>query len=236
MVSIKYVRLWLPLYNVISRLAVVNEILTIVPRPRTCHLESNRRESASPTRSTAFRMHGHLAIFPTRQLWAGAMGHPQAISRSRILLVQSNAIIGLDLADELEAKGYEVAGPFTFDAALAWLETDAPDLAVLDGDLRSGICVDLARDLRAHGVPILIFSSYEQKHALPEFHYLPWLSTPAPVQALHTGLGLLSLQRGRIVLPGDGLTRDPHAGDTRDTRVRSLIAARGRTAGNAAAK
>src|SRR5215218_868050 len=110
MVSIKYVRLWLPSYNVISRLAVVNEILTIVPRSRTCHLESNRRESASPTRSTAFRMHGHLAIFPTRQLWAGAMGHPQAISRSRILLVQSNTIIGLDLADEWKRRATKWQG------------------------------------------------------------------------------------------------------------------------------
>ena len=148
-----------------------------------------------------------------------AMGHPQTVSRSRILLVQSNAIIGIDLADELDGCGYEVAGPFACDTALEWLETDAPDFAVLDGDLRSGLCVDLARALRARGVPILIFSSYGQKDALPEFGHLLWLSMPAPVEALHTALGVLSLRRGRVILPSDCPTSGPRAVGSRAPRV-----------------
>jgi CheY-like chemotaxis protein len=203
-------------------LSVINQILTIVGCLQPCKRGHNRRESASPTRFTASVRTDALQNSPSRQLWALAMGHPQTVSRSRILLVQSNAIIGLDLADELDGCGYEVAGPFACDTALEWLETDAPDLAVLDGDLRSGLCVDLARALRAHGVPILIFSSYDQKDALPEFSHLLWLSMPAPVEALHIALGVLSLRRGRIILPSGGPTSGPRAVGSREPRVGSL--------------
>jgi DNA-binding response OmpR family regulator len=108
------------------------------------------------------------------------------------LLVESNAIIGLDLADELAEQGYEVAGPFTCAEALAWIKVDTPDLAVLDVALQSGICVRLARELRAREVPILVFSSYMPQHALPEFRSVPWLSMPAAMEALHSALLELS--------------------------------------------
>jgi DNA-binding response OmpR family regulator len=120
---------------------------------------------------------------------------------SRVLLVESNAIIGLDLADELAGQGYEVAGPFACTTALQWLERDTPDLAVLDADLRSGTCVDLARELRARGVPILIFTCHDQKHALPEFSDLPWLPMPAAMEALCAALRVLPRRRQAMSRP-----------------------------------
>ena len=130
------------------------------------------------------------------------MCHLRPTLRSRILLVESNAIVGLDLAEELEACGYQVSGPFTDATVLDRLKGSTPDLAIVDADLRTEASVDLARELRARGVPILIFSCYDQKHALPEFRTLPWLSMPASLAALHAALDLLVLRRGKIVVPG----------------------------------
>ncbi len=50
---------------------------------------------------------------------------------------------------------------------------------LLDVDLRSGICVDMARELRRRGVPILVFSAHDQRFALPEFQDVPWVPLPS---------------------------------------------------------
>lgn len=105
-----------------------------------------------------------------------------------VLLVESNVIVGLDVADDLEQRGYNVEGPFHCAAALEWIETQTPDVAVLDVDLRTGPCVALARELLARGVPIAVFSAHDQRDALTEFRALPWLSMPAPLDALDATL------------------------------------------------
>jgi hypothetical protein len=56
------------------------------------------------------------------------MCHLRPTLRSRILLVESNAIVGLDLAEELEACGYQVSGPFTDATVLDRLKGSTPDL------------------------------------------------------------------------------------------------------------
>ena len=119
------------------------------------------------------------------------MGQRHPSASSRVLLVESNAIIGVDLADQLERGGYEVAGPFACAAAAKWLQSRTPDLAVLDVDLQSGPCVELARELRQRGVPLLIFSAHDRQHALAEFRCLRWLPMPAPRDALHIALQAL---------------------------------------------
>jgi DNA-binding response OmpR family regulator len=121
------------------------------------------------------------------------MGQPSLLASTPtcVLLVESNAIIGLDLADQLERHGYDVAGPFACATAVRWLRSLTPDLAILDVDLQSGACVELARELRRRGVPILIFSAHDQKNALEEFRTLPWLSMPASRDALHVALKAL---------------------------------------------
>ncbi|WP_048709326.1 response regulator [Microvirga massiliensis] len=110
-------------------------------------------------------------------------------------------MIGLDLADELAERGYEVAGPFTCAEALAWIRGNTPDLAVLDVALQLGSCVRLARELQGREVPILVFSSYLQQCALPEFGSIPWLSMPAPMDLLHSALVGLCAEHPGICLP-----------------------------------
>jgi DNA-binding response OmpR family regulator len=109
-----------------------------------------------------------------------------------VLVVESDAVIGMSLAEDLNEDGFHVAGPFACAGALGWLETGTPDLAVLDVDLQSGPCVDLARQLRDRGVPFMIFSSHDQSLALEEFRKVPWLSMPAYSRSLTDALRNLS--------------------------------------------
>ncbi|WP_371826981.1 response regulator [Microvirga sp. VF16] len=116
------------------------------------------------------------------------MARSSAAGRPCALLVESNAAIGMYLADDLEDQGYAVAGPFTCAGAMKWLATDTPDIAVLDVDLQSGSCVGMARELKQRKVPIIVYSPHEQKHALPEFQQMPWVSIPSTIDALHNAL------------------------------------------------
>ncbi len=101
-----------------------------------------------------------------------------------VLVVESNAVIGIDIAEYLEAEGYTVAGPFACAGAIQWLGTRTPQAALLDVDLRSGICVDMARELRRRGVPTLVFSAHDQRFALPEFQHMPWVPLPSSSAAI----------------------------------------------------
>ena len=77
----------------------------------------------------------------------------------RVLVVEDELFIGMDLADELEGQGFSVAGPVkTSAAALAWLADNTPDLVILDVWLRDSDCLDVARELRRKRVPFVFFT------------------------------------------------------------------------------
>jgi two-component system, response regulator PdtaR len=108
------------------------------------------------------------------------------ISRPLVLLLEDEAIIALDLQDELQECGYAVAGPFnTCAAALDWLHTATPDIAILDTLLKDGPCRDIARELARQGVPFLIYSGHQED--VDHFADLPrvaWIEKPAPPSVL----------------------------------------------------
>jgi DNA-binding response OmpR family regulator len=111
--------------------------------------------------------------------------HPQEfVDVPCVLVVEQNAIIGLSLVEDLEDEGYRVVGPFACAGALRWLQTSTPELVILDADLQSGSCVELARLLRERGVPFLVFSSHEQRNAVAEFRDVPWINMPAQFRTL----------------------------------------------------
>jgi DNA-binding response OmpR family regulator len=110
--------------------------------------------------------------------------HASETDASCVLVVEQNAIIGLSLAEDLEDQGYRVAGPYACAGALKWLQTHTPNLVILDADLQSGSCVELARLLRLRGVPFLVFSSHERRYAAAEFRDVPWVMMPAEFRTL----------------------------------------------------
>jgi CheY-like chemotaxis protein len=74
-------------------------------------------------------------------------------SASVVLILEDEAIIALNLQDELQDAGYSVGGPFaTCTDALSWLETNTPDVAILDTVLKDAPCGEVARELASRTV------------------------------------------------------------------------------------
>jgi DNA-binding response OmpR family regulator len=118
-----------------------------------------------------------------------------ANSRMHVLVLEDEALIAINLQDELQDAGYEVAGPFTTcAAALSWLETGTPGLAILDAALNDGPYNDVADELGRRNIPFLIYSGHQESHSLlPDFQHVIWIEKPAPsavlVQACHRLIG-----------------------------------------------
>jgi len=98
-----------------------------------------------------------------------------------VLLVEDDAIVAIDLEDSLRDGGYAVAGSFsTCAAATKWLETETPDLAVLDVMLSDGPCNELAAELSRRDVPFVVLSSKRQsRNTYEEFDGATWIEKPA---------------------------------------------------------
>jgi DNA-binding response OmpR family regulator len=107
-------------------------------------------------------------------------------SKPLVLLLEDEALIALNLQDELQDAGYEVAGPFTAcAAALEWLQTVTPAMAILDAALTDGSCREIALELTRREVPFLIYSGYqEDQHLLAEFQHVTWIEKPVPSAVL----------------------------------------------------
>jgi DNA-binding response OmpR family regulator len=107
-------------------------------------------------------------------------------SKPITLVLEDEALIALNLQDELQDSGYEVAGPFTdCSAALDWLRTATPDMAILDATLNDGSCHSVAAELSRREVPFLIYSGHkEDQQLLAEFHHITWIEKPVPAGVL----------------------------------------------------
>lgn len=107
-------------------------------------------------------------------------------ARPCCLIAEDQALIGLSLEAYLDDMGFVVAGPFTTQGeALAWLATNDPNLAILDYRLGEGTCADIAQELNARGVPIIIYSGTPRGADVPsELQAACWLEKPVPRSAL----------------------------------------------------
>jgi DNA-binding response OmpR family regulator len=107
-------------------------------------------------------------------------------SKPLVLVLEDEAIIALNLQDELQDAGYKVAGPFsTCHAARQWLEANTPDLAILDATLRDGPCREIAIELSRREVPFLIYSGHQDDNPdMAEFQDNIWIEKPAAPSVL----------------------------------------------------
>ena len=110
----------------------------------------------------------------------------QNTSKSLVLILEDEALIALSLQDELQDAGFVVARPFTTcSAALDWLRTATPDMAILDATLNDGSCHSVAAELSRRGVPFLIYSGHqEDQQLLAEFRHITWIEKPVPAAVL----------------------------------------------------
>ena len=82
------------------------------------------------------------------------------LSAISVLVVDDEALVAFDVADQCEAAGYEVIGPaLTLNQALVLAEGNTPSVALLDINLRDEMVWPLARLLRERSVPIVFISA-----------------------------------------------------------------------------
>jgi DNA-binding response OmpR family regulator len=102
-----------------------------------------------------------------------------AASRPCCLVVEDEGLIAMALEASLDEAGFRVAGPFSRNmAALAWLETHTPEVALIDVLLRDGPCTPLVRALRERNVPFAIYSGLKRGHRHGDLAEAPWLEKP----------------------------------------------------------
>ena len=111
---------------------------------------------------------------------------PQRTQRgfsARVLLIEDDTLLGMDLALTLQSIGYQSLGPCrTLAEAREAIRTLHPDVAVLDIDLgRSETSIELAAELIGDEIPVVFVSGHSEKAKPlpPTFRGVPRLSKPA---------------------------------------------------------
>ncbi len=97
----------------------------------------------------------------------------------RILVVEDNALLAIELAQALEAAGFGIAGPaLTVAQAMAQLDKSGCDAAVLDISLRDETSEPVAKELRTRGIPFLTMTGYARTQQPKAFEGAPTFTKP----------------------------------------------------------
>jgi DNA-binding response OmpR family regulator len=111
----------------------------------------------------------------------------------RVLVVEDEAIVAIDIADQLTEAGFLIVGPAPSVAkALRLIEEVGCDVAVLDVNLRNETAEPVARELRSRRTPFLFLSAVSRDHLPSGFDDEVLLPKPARravlVDALQTSI------------------------------------------------
>lgn len=103
----------------------------------------------------------------------------------RVLVVEDEVLVGLDLMMQLEDAGFTCIGPApTVASAMKLVATETPDFAVLDANLGGISPVAVAEDLRDRGVPFLYASGYDERYIRDNLPEAPLLQKPIQIPSL----------------------------------------------------
>ena len=112
-------------------------------------------------------------------------------SKFKILVVEDDALIAMELGERLDELGYAVAGPALTlaDAERAAREGERPDAALLDANLAGQSSVPVGAALAARGVPVAFCTGYDEiKNLPPELKGAPVLTKPISNEKLASTL------------------------------------------------
>lgn len=124
---------------------------------------------------------------------------PSDLAGARVLVVEDEVLIALDLHDRLAALGADVIGPVgRLDDALALAEATGIDIALLDVNIGGGSIFPVADRLAERGIPFAFLTGYNVHSAFPErFRNAAVLHKPFSESAIAEMLGTL-VQRSRL--------------------------------------
>ncbi len=100
--------------------------------------------------------------------------------RLKVLVVEDDTLIAMELEERLGEMGYLVLGPAaTVEDAQQLIAANRPDAALLDANLAGVSSVPLGVKLVSLGVPFAFCTGYDQiKNAPPEVAKAPILTKP----------------------------------------------------------
>jgi PAS domain S-box-containing protein len=99
--------------------------------------------------------------------------------KSRVLLVEDEALVAMMIQETLHEFGYQVVGPLnTASEALAAAREGHFDAAVLDINLGDGLVYTVAEILGVRGVPFVFVTGYDADSVDPRFSEVPILQKP----------------------------------------------------------
>lgn len=104
----------------------------------------------------------------------------------RILLIEDEFLIALDIVDALEAAGAEVSGPHaTLAAAQEAALNEMADFAILDIDLKGEEVYPAAEQLRGRSIPFLFYTGQPERETLRNrFAEIPVFEKPSSPEML----------------------------------------------------
>ncbi len=107
----------------------------------------------------------------------------------RVLLVEDEVLVAMELAAELEDAGAEiVAISSTVEQAIDSVRSGAIDVVVLDGNLGGERVDAIAEELSARAIPFCFFSGYGREHLPSGFNDVPVVQKPFDPRRLLTTL------------------------------------------------
>ena len=103
----------------------------------------------------------------------------KSLEGRRILVVEDEFLIAMEVEDVLRGLDAEVVGPFgRLAPALGAVQREALDGAVLDVRIGGETIEPVAAVLVSRGVPVLLTTGYEGDQLPPDLRHLPRLRKP----------------------------------------------------------
>jgi CheY-like chemotaxis protein len=104
----------------------------------------------------------------------------------RVLVVEDEFLIAMEIAEILEGVGHQVVGPVSsVQAATEILDGDEiPDAAIIDANLRNESSAAIAHRLRGMGIPFFICTGYRLTDLQANFGDVITLQKPIVPQRL----------------------------------------------------
>ena len=110
---------------------------------------------------------------------------PATLSPKRVLIVEDEALVAAGLATSLEKAGHDVIGPAnTVDEALALLDAEGCEVAVLDVNLGRETSERVTQTLHQRSIPYVGLTGYNRDQVPESFAGVPLLTKPVRIDAL----------------------------------------------------